>query len=518
MRKLGRPVALKYGYKPAINPPLGLNTMSPIRSLDYDPAFLSRFDTDEICGDMVTFLHVSRKSDWDSIWNDKENPDLWRYNLHYFEYLLPLAKSYEDTGDSRYLDKAKDIITAWIAGNAQSNGGDGWSSYTVALRLINWGEWLALTDQEAFEDEAFRSAMVASYAEQHCFLATHLEKDLLANHYLEDLKTLVVSSLILNDSHTCRLALGLLERQVEEQILSDGMHFELSPLYHKIVFESLIRVAWALKEHGEESSIINTALKRMADFLYSLERNVDTTPLFNDSGDNIAKSKGSLLATARELFGVEPIYKSAFSDSGYYLFETDVDGHTVKVIIDAGRAGPDYATGHAHCDMLSYECYVDGAPRVVNAGTYEYAPGENRRYYRSTAAHNTVMVDGHEQSQCWAQFRLARRARPAIQEYSADSLHIKASCTDCRGRKVVRQLDLDSSGSLRVCDYAEDGQSIVSFIHAAPNGPNIIVEEGAVSRGTFAYAPEYGVAQQLPSYAIASENGRVLYYIDCIDS
>jgi uncharacterized heparinase superfamily protein len=490
--------------------------MSPIRSLDYDSAFLSRFDADEICDDVVTFLHVSRRSDWDSIWNDKSNPDLWRYNLHYFEYLLPLAKAYEDTGDSRYLDKAKGIIVAWITGNAQPDGGDGWSPYTVALRLINWGEWLALTDQEAFEDEAFRMLMVASYVEQHCFLATHLEKDLLANHYLEDLKTLVVSSLVLDDSRSYRIALDLLEKQVEEQVLPDGMHFELSPLYHKIMFESLIRVAWALKEHGKESSTINKALKRMADFLYSFERDTDTTPLFNDSGDNIAKSKSSLLATAKELLGIEPTYKSAFSDSGYYLFETETDGHTVKVIIDAGKTGPDYATGHAHCDMLSYECYVDGAPRVVNAGTYEYAPGENRRYYRSTAAHNTVMVNGGEQSQCWAQFRLARRASPAVQEHDADRRHLKASCTDYRGRKVVRQLDLDSSGRLRVLDHAEDGQSMVSFIHAAPNGPDIIVEEGALSKATFAYAPEYGAAQQLQSYSITAENSRVLYYIDCL--
>ncbi len=74
--------------------------------------------------------------------------------------------------------------------------------------------------------------------------------------------------------------------------------------------------------------------------------------------------------------------------------------------------GPDYQPGHAHCDTLSYELHVAGVPVVVDSGTFDYEPGPLRHYLRSTAAHNTVRLDGQEQSEIWGAFRVARRARP----------------------------------------------------------------------------------------------------------
>ncbi len=73
--------------------------------------------------------------------------------------------------------------------------------------------------------------------------------------------------------------------------------------------------------------------------------------------------------------------------------------------------GPDYQPGHTHCDTLSYELLFDGRRVVIDTGVYDYEPGERRHRSRSTAGHNTVMVDGAEQSEIWGVFRVARRAR-----------------------------------------------------------------------------------------------------------
>jgi hypothetical protein len=95
--------------------------------------------------------------------------------------------------------------------------------------------------------------------------------------------------------------------------------------------------------------------------------------------------------------------------SGYAVMRDDARGD--HLIADFGRVCPDYLPAHAHADMFSYELTIGGQPAVVDSGVYEYAEGEWRTWFRSTAAHNTVGVDGSDQSEMWGSFRVGRRAR-----------------------------------------------------------------------------------------------------------
>jgi len=95
-------------------------------------------------------------------------------------------------------------------------------------------------------------------------------------------------------------------------------------------------------------------------------------------------------------------------DTGYYGYRHGGD----SLIVDCGPVGPDYQPGHAHCDTLSYELCVDGQRVVVDAGTHSYGRDELRDYVRRTGSHNTVALDGAEQSEIWGAFRVGRRARP----------------------------------------------------------------------------------------------------------
>ena len=108
--------------------------------------------------------------------------------------------------------------------------------------------------------------------------------------------------------------------------------------------------------------------------------------------------------------------------TGYFGYRHGGD----SLIVDCGPVGPDYQPGHAHCDTLSYELHVGGVPIVVDSGTFDYEPGQFRHYLRSTAAHNTVRIDGQEQSEIWGQFRVARRARP-----------VEAHLSDWAGGRLV---------------------------------------------------------------------------------
>lgn len=81
------------------------------------------------------------------------------------------------------------------------------------------------------------------------------------------------------------------------------------------------------------------------------------------------------------------------------------------LVMDAGLVGPDYQPGHAHCDTLSFELSLDGARFISDTGVYHYKESTERSYSRSTAAHNTVEIDGAEQSEVWKSFRVGQRAK-----------------------------------------------------------------------------------------------------------
>ena len=263
--------------------------------------------------DEVGLLHHAEHVDWESCWHAPLATPLWRYNLHYMEYLLPLAHARKLTGEARYAEKAKRLVDAWIDANPRGLGGVGWDPYPIAMRAVNWLALRAELRGELEADEAFLKKMDSSLAEQAEHLSQHAERDLLANHYLEDLKACALLAAYFDDEAMMSAALPLLEEQVAEQVLPDGMHFERSPMYHKIVLEDLLRVAAALGESPSGvPAWLSDAIRRMCGCLHSLERGVSRTPLFNDAGDNVAKGRDALLECARRMLGVEPHYCDAF--------------------------------------------------------------------------------------------------------------------------------------------------------------------------------------------------------------
>ncbi len=170
----------------------------------------------------------------------------------------------------------------------------------------------------------------------YIFLSTW-RRTFLANHYLENLKALAILACYFGDRKTLELALPMLKAQVNEQVLDDGMHFELSPMYQKIVLEDLMRAAIVLRDSGFGEHAEAFKLQQMCDCLYSMERGIDRTPLFNDCGDNVAKSRDALLLCARERFGVVPEFHGVLKNSGYCILERQTKAGFVKVIFDAGK-------------------------------------------------------------------------------------------------------------------------------------------------------------------------------------
>ena len=472
-------------------------------SLDFDPVFLERFPVVELMEDTITILHSSKKMDWRRTWNFEDRSALWNFNLHYFEYLLPLVKAWKDTGEKQYLNKTVEMIEGWIDANPIGKN-PAWASYTTALRIVTWISWYGYVNKEISEE--FRERFLASLHDQYAYLSVHLEKDILGNHYFEDLKSLVLASIFFRDDVAFKKAIDDFKTECKEEILPDGMHFELSPMYHKIIFEGMLRVAVALRGVGRKDQEIENYLQPMLDVAYSFEDGLERIPLFNDGGNNVAKSLDALVNTADGL-GYKPSFKGKLKDSGFYIFKKNMGGHSWKLIVDTGQPGPKYIPGHAHCDAMSFELFRDGKPVVVNCGTYAYQCKE-RSFFRSTAAHNTVMVVGTEQSQCWGAFRLAKRSSTRVLDVTDNSLTMEM--TDQKGQKVKRTIEL--SDTLTVRDESE-GNNLLSYVHSA-DGFCLHVETGTNETYNDPYAVDYGRKDSITTIELRA-NHHIEYKVSC---
>jgi len=353
------------------------------------------------------FLNVAKPFELCAIdWKSEDMPKLWRYNLHYFDYLLD---------DGRELETRKQIVSHWIANNPPGTK-DAWEPYTVSLRIVNWVKFL-LRESITVQSEWLNSLYL-----QAGWLEKNIEYHLLANHYLKNGKALFFAGVFFNGQDAERWlqkGLRILIEEAEEQFLTDGGHYERSPMYHSICLEDYLDVLNLIKSNpGLVSQDVLSHLLRNTnaalDFLQDICLPDGEIPLFNDSAIGIAPAPVRLFEYARQLTGYEPtlppknLTSIQKSHSGYFVARHGQD----MMIIDCGPVGPDYQPGHAHCDTLSYELALDGQRVIVDSGVYDYEFGARRRYARSTKGHNTVSVDGEEQSEIWGKFRIARRAKP----------------------------------------------------------------------------------------------------------
>lgn len=492
-----------------------------VPELDLDPAYLARFDAEALLDGEFLLINERYRVDLD-VWSVPEASHLWNFNLHYFEWGVALAAQWRATGDARYLARFKKLVERWMEACPYGEG-DAWHPYTVSLRLVNWLVAQDLFDGELEADEAFFAAMGQSAYLQYRHLLLNQETHLRANHWWENVKTLVIAAAAFGERDVMRDALRRLGEQLDEQILPDGVHFERSLMYHKLVLEGLLRVKLAAGQIGFGlPENFEPKARQMLDAMASLERGMGKTPHFNDAADGVAKDCRALAAACERLLNAKPDDTlTAFPDAGYYkLYDGDM-----AVMFDAGAPGPSYMLGHAHCDCLSFELSCGGAPVIVNAGTYAYQ-SELRPYFRSTAAHNTCVVNGEEQLECWGEHRVARGYR--LVDVAAAPGFIVASMKTSAGTLLRRKIAL-VDGMLQVEDSFPDVAEARSLVHFAPDA-ELAFEDGRVratlpgvcvalespcdlSAGSYRYSNQFAVCADAGEVSLAGRAGAVTYRI-----
>lgn len=352
-----------------------------------------------------------------------------------------LGQAYWLTGDERYAQEYVDEISDWIDRNPWGQGVNWICAMDVALRAANWiWGFYFFAGSRACATPGFRGQLLRSLYLHGEWVSTHLEKGPVnGNHYLSDGVGLVFLGTFFKRAAKGRhwLAQGreIVLDEMLLQVTADGVDFEASTAYHRLVLELFLTGYQLLRLHGETIPAPQWArLEKMFEFVEAYIKPGGLAPLLGDADDGRVQIMGRqaigdhryLLATAAALFSrgdfkrgagefweesfwmlgpdaaaafdqvalpAEPAGSAAFVEGGYYVLR-EADTH---VFIDCANVGMRGIGGHGHNDILSFELVLDGVPLVTDCGAYLYtASREWRNRFRSTAFHSTVQVDGEE--------------------------------------------------------------------------------------------------------------------------
>lgn len=325
---------------------------------------------------------------------------LWAYHLHYLEALRDPSIPPDDR--ERLLDD-------WIRRHPPGAGVP-WDPFPVSLRVVNAIRMYLEADRRPPE------RVVESLARHALWLEGVLERDVGANHLFKNGVALAWAGRVLSGPHAARwrrIGDEVVVRGLAEQLLGDGFHYERSPGYHAVLVEDLLGLAEiscfdpADGLRGPVSESLRSASKALASVLHD----DGGIALFNDAALDQVPSVAALLRDAATRTG-DPDAGVALERGLQVSGLLRLRGSNTLAIFDAGEIGARRQPGHAHADTLSFEMSGWGRRLVLDAGTHGYAESPFRAYVRGTPAHNTVTVDGHDQSEMWGVFRVGRRARP----------------------------------------------------------------------------------------------------------
>lgn len=402
------------------------------------------------------FLNQPAELGWPVRWDKAARlPLLWKFNLHYFHFLHLLT-----VPEQEYL------CLDWVKTFPQ-NKGEAWHPYPTSLRIVEW-----------IKSEPKHPAIQRSIYEQAAYLSKNLETYHPGNHLLENAQALIFAGLYFSGdpqaSQWLKAGIAIITKQTPAQVLQDGGYFERSTMYYSLMLELYLNLLNVLPLDGQFRPLVEDTARKMLSFLQSTLHPDGQLALFNDSTLEIAPPPPALVDYADRL-GIQPgPRRNSFPDSGYFVMQ-DSD---LFAIVDCGPIGPDHLPAHSHADIFSFELSLGCEHFVTDTGVYEYAAGARRDYCRSTAAHNTLEIDGLSQAEAWSSFRVARRFKPENVEFIEDASGARlsgdfAGWGQLLGERLVHQRSfefLPGRGQLTVKDRVDrSGQhQLVSRIHLAP--------------------------------------------------
>jgi hypothetical protein len=394
--------------------------------------------------DSFTFLNKTHSFGDRINWDFLEYGRLWAYNLNYFEFL-----------NQKNIDAfaAKSLIDQYIDSIEDYN--IGLEPYPLSLRIMNWVKFLSI-------NQINNSKINQSLYFQLKVLTKKIERHILGNHLLENAFALLWGGYFFHNDEFYQLSKKILVKQLKEQVLNDGGHFELSPMYHQIILfrilDSYNIILHSLLFEKELLPIIKDTAEKMLGWLSQIKFSDGSLPLFNDTANGIAPIPIEIETYASHI-GLFP-KELRLDKSGY----RKLCNSKMELIADVGKVGSDYQPGHAHADTFTFELYIDQKPVIVDTGTSTYEINDRRFWERSTKAHNTVVISDQNSSQVWSGHRVAKRAKVNIYK---DSLDLLDASHDGYVGNIHRRVFQCENDAIIIIDKVK-GEGI-TYLHFHPN-------------------------------------------------
>lgn len=459
-------------------------------------------------------------------------------------FIWALGKAYWLTGRTVYKEKFAALLSDWQTKNPYCTGANWMSPMEVALRALNWlaGFYFFCDDFSA----PFGQSTSTSPPEPSFVPASELQP----TFWLGFLKSLYQHGLYLesnleytrrNGNHLVADALGLyalggffkhsakgrawmqhgkkiLEEEILTQTADDGVDYEMSVAYHRLVTE-FFAAAYRLGDLHQQpfSPAYKSRLEKMLEYVLAYTKPDGAVPLVGDADDGRLfwtnpdedfNNHTALLSLGAAMLNRSDFKLSdlKFSELALWLLGTDgletyqklppapvstasaafpksqifiLRNEKAHVFIDAGELGKRGWGGHGHNDTFSFELFANGATFITDSGTYCYtSDAALRKHFRSGKAHNSVMIDDKEIAEFSGSFNVkADRTNPKVIEWrttkSVDTLSVKHDAYRWLREPVTHQrkfLFYRERNRLEITDqlYGKGTHTADLFFHFAP--------------------------------------------------
>jgi len=372
------------------------------------------------------------------------------WELSRLQHLPVLGKAHVLTGEDRYREAAKTLLSDWIDRNPVGMGVNWTIAMEAALRSISIVLLLNLLWPLRPQESPWLEKVTRSLWHHYLYIQAHLEFSHIVrgNHYLSNIVGLVwLSHSLEARSVTARRRSyqQLVEREILYQVYADGGDYEASSGYQVLVAQLFTSVLLLLRaDKVEVNTSFRDRLERMYRWMKTLADPQGRLPHVGDCDDGRVewllddlKQMRSVSLPERDSLRVssfigmgETLFGSAASegvtDSTWYELKPSsrpvpttsaalASNLSVKILPNSGIAVSQFGVAeitfmaipngihgkgsHTHNDKLSIILRLDGEDLLCDSGTGCYSRDAARRnYFRSTAAHNTAIVNQREQN------------------------------------------------------------------------------------------------------------------------
>lgn len=491
----------------------------------------------------VTFLNTTLSLGQDDgvAWTDPaldDHPQLWSIKLYGFEFLRWLVLGVEHPAEMpgaharcrRWLQDWERSPETAIGTEEYLRGT--WTPHSVSLRILNLSRyygWCSGTETET----AFLSMLRRLIYKNALFLENHIEYEVGGNHLIENAAALVMAGVLFPETDRDWLETGVsILESAQSQFLTDGGHFERSPMYHLIALTRYLTVLDLLGERGQPwPSALSAVGERATDYLRTVRPPDGRIPLLNDSVFGEAIRLDSCLAYSQELGIDTRPCNGVLPDSGLFWLGEGDD----RLLVDGGEFGPSHLPAHSHNDLFAVLWWVDGHRLLTDTGTYHYAPTSRRQYSRSVEGHNTVQVGSREPVPIGGRYLAGRRPEPSVRYASVgdltmfDGVYERYSFPGLSYTHRRRVFSAEDWWLLQDRVNCEESPSLCQRLHLHPQvslNENPVsgggyalqvadepvayvrpLDTGSVSETTSPYFPEFGCERERSALLVESANG-----------